>query len=305
VSLTCAITITTRNRLDDLKRTLRVIGSLDPQPDEIVISADGCTDGTIEYVKSLPHVRLLVNEVPRGSIGSRDTMIRATLSDIALSLDDDSYPVETDFIRRMLALFEENTRLAVAAFPQYSDEFPETLAQEDFGPSHFIGSYMSSSAAIRRSVFLEIGGYPTVFFHVYEEPDFALRCMAAGWQVRYENSLHVRHHYSGAQRNEIRTHHFQARNELWSVMIRCPFPWLIPVGIFRVLRQLHYAQKRGIAWIIREPAWWLGFFTGLPGCVIQRKPIPWKHYRQWMSLLSDPATAQAECGKKFDELDEP
>lgn len=288
MSLTCAITITTRNRLDDLRRTVEVIGKLDPPPDEIFICTDGCTDGTVEYVKTLPRVHLIVNERPRGSIGSRDTMIRQLKSDIILSFDDDSYPVEPDFLRSVSSLFESAPQLAVATFPQYSDEFPETLSTTDFGPTHLVASFANSSAAIRRTVYFQVGGYPALFHHVYEEPDFALRCIAAGFEARYETSLHVRHHYSGVQRNEVRVHHFQARNELWSVFMRCPIPWLFAVAPFRLLRQFQYACRRGISWVMQEPAWWISFLAGLPECLAQRKPVPWKHYRRWMMLLHDP-----------------
>ena len=34
----------------------------------------------------------------------------------------------------------------------------------------------------------------------------------------------IRHHYSGQARDEIRIHHRHARNELWSTVMRCPFP---------------------------------------------------------------------------------
>jgi GT2 family glycosyltransferase len=299
VSLTCAIVITTRNRLGNLQETLHAISQLNPPPDEILICADGCTDGTVDYVKALPNVRFTINKEGRGSIASRDAMIRQSSSDIILSFDDDSQPIETHFVQSVRELFEKNPRLAIAAFPQFSDEFPDTLTIKDFGPSYFIGSYTSSSAAIRRSVFLEMGGYASVFYHVYEEPDFALRCTVAGWQVKYETSLHVRHYYSGLQRNELRVHYFQARNELWSVIMRCPAPYAIGVALFRIARQFNYARKRGFRWLVREPAWWVSCFAGLPACIALRKPLSWKNYRRWMKLVRCPINSEQEWKEQF------
>ncbi len=224
-------------------------------------------------------------------------MIRQSSCDVVLSFDDDSQPVETDFVQRARELFEKNPRLAVADFPQHSDEFPESLAQQDFGPSYYAATYVNASAAIRRSTFVELGGTAEFFKHAYDEPDYSLRCIAAGWQVRFETSLHVRHHYSGVLRNEMRVHHFHARNELWSVMLRCPAPWLIVVGLFRVARQFNFARTRGLSWMLKEPAWWMNFLSGLPECLSQRKPVPWKYYRLWMELLRNPAGTQAEFEK--------
>lgn len=287
--LSCAICITTHNRRDDLARTLAALATLTPAPDEILIAADGCTDGTIDLVRSqYPHVRLLIHDQPRGSVPSRNELAAATTCDVFVSLDDDSYPIDADFIARVRELFSAHPRLAVASFPQRTDEQPETLTATDFGPSRFTGSYANSGAAIRRAAFEELGGYPDFFFHAYEEPDLALRCVAAGWQVRHETSLLIRHHFTAAQRNEIRTHQRHARNELWSVLLRCPAPQLFAVALFRAVRQLGYAWHRGLAWVVREPAWWWAALRGIPACLAARRPLAWNRYRAWMELVRTP-----------------
>ncbi len=226
-------------------------------------------------------------------------MLRECECDVVLSLDDDSYPVEPDFFERLPALFAANPRLGVATFPQRSDEFPETLEQREWGPPFFTGSYTSSGAAIRRAVFMEVGGYPVRFRHAYEEPDFALRVLAAGYQVKLETSLSVRHHYTGMQRNEIRTHHFHARNELWSVLMRCPFPQIFAVAFFRLIRQFGYACSRGPVWALREPQWWMSCLGGMREAVQSREAIPWPIYKSWMKLLRQPIRSEQEWGGRF------
>ena len=42
--MTFAVVITTRNRREELRRTLSNVQQLQPQPNEIVICADGCTE---------------------------------------------------------------------------------------------------------------------------------------------------------------------------------------------------------------------------------------------------------------------
>lgn len=300
MSLRIAVCITTHNRRDELARTLGAIAALDPAPDEMLVAADGCTDGTDDWVKTAyPQVRLIVHSQPRGSIPSRNELAAACTCDVFVSLDDDSYPLEPDFIGRMRELFAGNPRLAVATFPQRTDEQPETLTRSDFGAPRFVGSYANSAAALRRSVFEKLGGYYDPFFHAYEEPDLALRCVAAGWEVRYEPCATVRHHFTTTQRNEIRTHQRHARNELWSVLIRCPAPQLIGVAVFRATRQFGYAWHRGIAWAVREPQWWLAFLRGVPRCLAAREPIDWPRYLAWMQLLRDPISDRAEWESRF------
>ena len=295
-----AVCIATHNRREDLARTLREIARLDPPPAEIIIAADGCTDGTPEFVaREYPAARLIVHDEARGSIPSRNEMASVCASEIFLSLDDDSYPIETNFISQVARLFGENSALAVASFPQRTDEFPETLTQTDFGPSHFIGTYANSGAAIRRRLFDSLGGYPDFFRHAYEEPDFALRCCAAGWQVRHETSLTIRHHFTSAMRNEMRTHQRHARNELWSVLLRCPAPMLFGVALFRIVRQAGYARSRGPSWLLREPQWWFAFLKGMPRALAAREPLPWRKYRAWMGLVRCPIESRDEWIWKF------
>ena len=298
--MTVAVCIATRNRRVELERTLAQLARLDPAPDEILIVADGCTDGTADFVREhYPQARLIVQEPARGSVASRNAMAAATACDVLLSVDDDSYPIETDAIAQIRVLFEKNARLAVAEFPQRTDERPQSLTQTDFGPARFVGFYANSGAAIRRAALVELGGYFEPFFHMYEEPDFALRCVCAGWQVRRELCVTVRHHWTAAERSEQRNHHRHARNELWSVLLRCPFPWLLVVAPFRIARQFYYACTRGLDWVLHEPAWWWQCLQGLAACVKNRAPLPWRTYRAWMNLVRAPHNDAARWAADF------
>ena len=300
MSLRIAVTITTHNRLQELERTLDRIARLSPAPDGILVCADGCRDDTVALLREKhSNVRVIVHESARGSVPSRNELAESAACDVLVSLDDDSYPVDSDFVQRVRELFGRHPRLAVAAFAQRSDEFPESLTKPDFGEPCFTGSFANSGAAIRRCVFAELGGYPDFFFHAYEEPDFALRCVASGWQVRFEPSLIVRHHFTKTQRNEIRTHHRHARNECWSVLLRCPMPQMPLVAGFRALRQFGYAASRGLSWAVREPAWWWQSIGGISRCLAARNPIPWRSYVAWMKLARHPLHSEVEWNALF------
>ena len=114
--------ITTRNRILDLRRTCRALQQLNPPPLEVLITMDGCTAGVVEAVKGeLPEARLFVNAIDRGSVASRDRMMREARGDLVLALDDDSYPEQLDCIARIAQLFEQRPQLAVLHFPQRTD----------------------------------------------------------------------------------------------------------------------------------------------------------------------------------------
>jgi len=287
--MSLSVIITTHDRRDDLAATLDALARLEPAPDEVLVCLDGCKDGSAEMLRTRhPTVRVLANPHRTGSIPSRDRLIRTAAGDLVLSLDDDSYPLGTDFVRKVDDLFTQDTGLAVLWFPQRSDEFPDSLRQTEFGPDCFTGTYSSSGAVLRRSVYLSLHGYFAPFVHAYEEPDFSLRCIAAGWQVRLNTGLVVRHRYSGRNRNENRTHRLHARNEQWSIWLRCPWPWWPLISLRRIAGQAAYAVRRGPAWIVREPLWWGRALGGFTRIWPQRSPVPWRHYRRWLRLLKHP-----------------
>ena len=283
--MTVSVMIATKNRAGDLHRTCRVLRQLNPPPLEVLITADGCTDATVEVAKcEVPDARLFINEVSKGSVASRDWMMRKARGDLVFALDDDSYPEEADCIARIVSFFEQNSRLAVLHFPQRSDEYRETLEKSELGSQRFTHSFANSGAVLRRSTYLHLPGFEPRFFHMYEEPDYALQCVAAGYEVLFSPVVTVRHHYSGQVRSEMRNHHRHARNEFWSVLLRCPFPYAPGVTLYRALSQFRYACQRGFSWAIREPAWWWQAVAGVPYCLAKRHPVSWTSYKRWLRL---------------------
>ena len=288
--MTVSIIITTKNRSVDLTKTLNVLKSLDPQPIEVLITADGCTDDTVymlerETLKSeIKNLRLIINDVGLGSVASRDRMMREARGDLVLALDDDSYPEQLDCLSTLQELFEENPKLAIATFPQRTDEYPESLTQENFREAHPVRSFPCSGACLRVSTYRSLQGFEPMFFHMYEEPDYALQCVAEGWEVLYIPAITIRHHWTGSGRSELRNHRRHARNELWSTVMRCPFPQLLPMIAWRILSQARFAASRGVDWLIREPVWWWEAIKGIPQALRRRHPVSWDGYKKWLSL---------------------
>ncbi|MEY2502809.1 MAG: hypothetical protein QOI07_3143 [Verrucomicrobiota bacterium] len=284
--LSIAAMITSRNRRDELRTTLTRLVESQPPPDQILVCADGCTDGTGEMIRQeFPRCVLIEDETSRGSVYSRDQLLRKAQTDLVASFDDDSYPLDPDFFLRVTRLFADHSEVAVFSFPEMRDggSFANPSKTPNT-PPHLVSAYANCAAVMRRDVYLESDGFPAFFGHMYEEPDFALQCYSLGREVRFEPSLSVRHHVSEKQREPMKRHHLNARNELWSVWLRCPWPWLPLVSLYRVWRQFRYACTEGIAWVLREPVWWIAALGGFATCLNQRKPISWKIYDRWMRL---------------------
>jgi GT2 family glycosyltransferase len=137
---------------------------------------------------------------------------------------------------------------------------------------------------LRRSIYLQLPGFESRFFHMYEEPDYGLQCVAAGYDVLFSPVITIRHLYSSQARDEIRIHHRHARNEFWSTLIRCPLPFALGILAWRAFSQFRYACKRGLAWVVREPVWWWHSLSGIPYCLRRRRPVSWANYKRWLQL---------------------
>ena len=296
-----SVMITTRNRCPELERTLGILRQMSPPPDEMIITADGCEDGTVDMVQNhFPQCRLIVNSPGQGSVPSRHRMLHEATGDLVLSLDDDSYPVSRDFFARLPALFEEHPEAAVITFPELRDGdifWPASKSSDS--PGHYVPAYPNGAAAMRRDVYLQTRGFPGFFIHAYEEPDYALQCISHGMAVWFEPSLVIRHHYSPINRDQLHTHHFNARNELWSVWMRCPWPWLPVVSLYRILRQFCYASSQGWRWLIQEPRWWWAACKGIGMCGKERQPIPWNFYYGWMIMARHPIHQREAWMRRF------
>lgn len=284
----CSVILTTRNRREELLRTCGVLEQLDPGPDEVLIFADGCRDGSaVEVRRRFPAFHVFEGE-GRGSIPARDFLIRRAIGDIILSFDDDSYPLRSDHIGVVRELFAMNPEIGILFFPQRTDEYPETLAKTEFGEAKLGAGFYNSAAAFRKNVYLEAGGFVTFFSHMGEEPDFAMCCIAQGKEVVFFPKLVVRHHFSAIGRNEIRNHHLHARNEMWSTWLRCPLALLPVMTAWRWTTHIRYAGRRGPKWLVREPLWWWDCLKGVPRVARNRQPVSIESYLRWIRLRRRP-----------------
>src|SRR5215831_19601006 len=163
--MTVSVMITTTGRIVDLRRTCHVLQRLNPAPLELLVTIDGCKEDVRESLETeLQQARVFVNQIGLGSVASRDRMMRAARGNLVLALDDDSYPDQLDCIARIVPMFEQHQNLAVLHFPQRSDEYPETLAQTDFGPERLTRTFSNSGAVLRRSTYLYLPGFESRFF---------------------------------------------------------------------------------------------------------------------------------------------
>ena len=199
-------------------------------------------------------------------------MMREARGDLVLALDDDSYPEQLDCIARVVPFFQKRAKLAVLHFPQRTDEYPETLAQTNFGSEHLSRALLTLALCCADPLICSCQALSPDFFTCTKSQTTVFNVSR---RVTSDVSpvITIHHHYSGQARNEIRIHHRHARNEFWSTLIRCPLPFAVGMIAWRVFSQFRYACKRGWSWVVREPLWWCEALAGISYCVWKRRRI--------------------------------
>src|SRR5262245_46488261 len=182
----------TRDRPERLTLTLAALGRLkghDPDsPGEVIV-----IDNASKFPPALPdrlpnglRLRTILRTTNEGA-ASRNAGVQAAQADHewVVMLDDDSYPCDTGFIRRL-----RRAPADVAAVS--ADIYLPGLARRESGglPEVFIGC----GVAIRRKVFLDLGGYDPAFNYYAEEYDLAARMMLAGCRIAFDPWFRVEHH---------------------------------------------------------------------------------------------------------------
>mgnify|MGYP000276875859 CR=1 FL=1 len=288
--LTVSFVIATLNRCEELEATLLELTKLSPAPTEIVVFLDGCTDGSEDMIRShFPSVETIVSAESAGSIPARDTAFRHAKGDLIVSLDDDSFPVQRDFIDRLRRIAEQHPEAGAFAFHEIRPEGPRPHLSLSSEPvKAWIGAYPNCAGAIRKEIYGNITRYPRFFSHAYAEPDFCLQVYNAGYGVLYVPQIQIFHRFTHTLRNMQSRHHKNARNEFWSVVMRCPFPHVIWVGAYRLSRQVLYGASRGRAWLVEEPKWIVDAFRQIKIPISERQPTSWPVYWRWLRLARGP-----------------
>ena len=259
------VVILTYRRTAELRRTLRHTMALSARPPVVVVD-NGAGDGTRAMLAAeFPSVRLIAMERNLGAAARNAGVMAATTPYVAFCDDDtwwaegaldaapallDAYPALAVLCARVLVgphEAEDPTCAAMAASPLPRDGLP--------GPA--LLGFLAGAAVVRRSAFLEAGGYEPRFLIGGEEALLSLDLLARGWRISYAPQLTV-HHYPSAQRDSAARRRLLRRNALWLAWLRLPAGMALADTVRACLAALHRREDalavldalRGLRWAL-------------------------------------------------------
>lgn len=271
------VVVATRNRREDLGRLLPTVLAQTACIEVLVID-DGSTDGTAAMVAAdFPDVRLKRSEVSQGYIAQRNQAATLARAPLIVSVDDDALLPSRETVAQTIADFN-HPRIGAVAIP-YVDvrHRPEVLqrAPDDDRP-YVVDTFVGTAHAVRRDVFVKVGGYRTALGHQCEEADFCLRMLDAGFTIRLGRAQHLLH-LESPKRNLDMVFVKDRRNNMLHGWHNVPMPYL-PVRLAKVtLHSIALARRHGHAGPMLRGLG-QGWRYGLR-CRAERRPVARSTYR--------------------------
>lgn len=281
------VVVLTHNRLYEV---LRTVGQLVRLPDNpaIIVVDNASSDGTAHWLTlQYPSVQVLRMDTNIGA-AARNAGIRQATSEYVALCDDDTWWTEgslslsADVMDRHPDVAIITARVLVGA-DQHQDPTCHAMANSplpwaDGLPGPAVLGFLAGASMIRRSAFLDVGGFEPRFFLGGEEALVAYDLIQAGWSILYLAEATVRHMPS-QHRDVAWRRRLLIRNALWLAWMRRPY-----VSAWRETR-------RALSRLAIDPAVRDGFLdalVGVPWVWRRRRPLS-SQIEALVRLLEQPA----------------
>ena len=274
------VSILTYNRADEVSRTVERMLALPERP-RIVVVDNGSTDGTPDILaRRFPEVRCITLSGNPGSAGRNAGVAALSCPYVALC-DDDTW-WEPGSLGRAADLLDAYPRLALIAGrvlvgPENRLDpicralagSPVTSATALPGPA--VLGFLACAAMVRRSAYLEVGGFERRFFIGGEEELLALDLLGNGWELAYVDDLVIHHHPSQLSRDASARRLVTERNRLWVAWLRHPLSWALKATVRAAwAARTDPTSRAALGAALRELPWALAHRRAVPPDVRRR-----------------------------------
>lgn len=251
-----AVVMITYNRCPETLRTLECLRALPERPHIIVVD-NGSSDDTVAAISQrFPEVQLVAAGENLGAAG-RTLGVQLTSAPYVALCDDDSWWRAGD-LAKAADLFDAHPRLGalmarVLVGPQALEDpicaelEHSPLPRTPDMPGPALLGFLASAAVVRRSAFLQVGGFPPSASIGGEEELLAADLASEGWWVCYAPQLLV-YHYPSPHRDLAKRRAHEVRNALWFAWLRRPLPRALAQTLKAATRlPQDAAYRRGLA----------------------------------------------------------
>lgn len=211
-----SVVVPSYNRRKDLLECLQSIQENQYPNLEVVVALNGCTDGSEEAVRtSFPQFRVISAKEGLGSARATNFGIKHVSkdSDYLFLLDDDTI-LEKNAISELVKAIDSKREYGAATAKVMYFENPKIVQWAGASVGLYTGiNYMNSgpddgrfdkpidteggiggTGLIKMKAVKKIGFYyDETYYYYYEDPDYAMRILKAGYKIRYAPTSRIYH----------------------------------------------------------------------------------------------------------------
>lgn len=282
------VIITTKNRRDDLRTAIASALAQTGAVVEVIVIDDGSTDGTSAMVANeFPVVRLVRVATSQGYIVQRNKGAKAASAPIIFSIDDDAAFSTPRVIADTLADFAES-QIGAVAIPFINVNRDSKIRQRapDAKEVFACAVYIGTAHAVRKDLFLSLGGYREQLVHQCEEEDFCIRLLDQGQFVRLGTAEPI-FHYESPRRSTRRIVVHNARNHILFAWHNVPLPQMpfhMAGSTLNLIR--HGIRERAPCWTAEGLG--RGVWATLTRETKHRRPVRRQTYRAFRHMYRQP-----------------
>jgi GT2 family glycosyltransferase len=242
------VVITTKDRREDLSAAIESALAQSGAEVEVLVVDDGSSDGTSDMVaERYPAVRLERSERSLGYIVQRTRAATLARAPVVVSIDDDARFTSPATVARTLADFDHE-RIGAVAIPFLDVRAHGTVERQvapDGADRWITNVFVGTAHAVRRDLFLRLGGYRSALRHQGEEFDLCLRMLATGHVVRLGRAERIEHHESPRRATGALVR-LAARNDVLRTAYLAPWPDAAADAAKQVVHHLAVGGRLGL-----------------------------------------------------------
>lgn len=274
--ISATVVIATKNRKHDLRRAIASCLAQTVVP-EVIVLDDGSTDGTERLIRQeFPGIRFYRSDKSLSVVVQRNRGAYQASSEFIFSIDDDAEFPSPHTIKQTLAEFIPVVGAVAIPFVnvKQSNKIHQRAPRRE--GIYLTDIFFGTAYAIRRSLFLDVGGYNECLRQVEEEVDLCIRMLERGYFTRLGNADPIHHYESPVRDNRWRTV-FGSRNKILFCWHNVPMPDLLFHLPAACLNRVIFGFR------IRQPIQVAkGVLMGFGACFFARgtrRPVSRKTYR--------------------------
>ncbi len=270
-----SILIVSKNRSAELHITLKRLQlyiNFDCQ--EVLVFLDGCSDGSENLLPYHPEVKWEISKISLGASKARSILYKKAKGNIFFGFDDDSHPLQPNFIDISKKIFDKNNNLGILAFKEIKgifksdEEIPDALKIEK--QDYLVKDFLGCGFAIRKEVYEKTRGFPTWIDIYGEEVCLAVETLELGYDILFTYKVSVNHR-TNKQKNNLDGANYsrfqkQLVNTSFFYIVYFPFPLVL-----KKILQLYVRNFNKYA--LKNTTFFMAFFIGIWKVLISTRKI--------------------------------